>query len=195
MRNKIVKTISCLFLLGAPLTGLAAADAHGKTPAAPEPEPVVEPEVPDAPANPLPRFITAPRAIFKDTEASDKEVTVSYADATFTVIGVLATWNVNSAAVAAILNKNFDRLSAKKISIVTLFSHDTKFTLKEWKKINKPKFRTGIAAIEFIDEQKNPKVPSLWAVDRKGRLIKHLETPTNVEIERLLNQLSNWTDF
>lgn len=164
-----------------------AAPAAAATPA--------EEVVPDPPATPLPRFIKAPEAIYVDTDAGGKEVTVDYKKSTFTVVGVLATWNARSAEVAMLLNKNFDKLRSKNISIVTLFSHDTKFTLKEWKKINKPKFQVGIASINFIDEQKNPKVPSFWSVDNKGRLIKFLETPANTDIEGFLNQLDGWTDF
>lgn len=162
------------------------------TPSAPETN---NEDLPDPPATPLPRFISAPRILYENTVEGGKEVTGTYSQSAFTVLGLLATWNPKSVELNTLLNKYSVLFREHGISLVVLFSHDTKFTLKEWKKLNKPNYQTELASINFIDEQKNPKVPTFWIANRRGQIVKFFELPSNNDLSSFFDKIIKWTEF
>jgi hypothetical protein len=108
---------------------------------------------------------------------------------------LLGTWNKQSEQVHLYFENNHDFFVERKIASVAAFSHDTIENLKVWAAKNKPRYLFGLAPTEFVDQLKNPKVPTCWLLSREGQLLRKFELPTQKDLGSVYDKLKLWTDF
>jgi hypothetical protein len=122
---------------------------------------------------------------------------VSFEPRTFrlSLVCLVGTWNKQSDQVHDYFEKNHSFFVERKIGAVAAFSHDTPENLKNWAEKRKPRYLFGLAQTEFVDQLKNPKLPSCWLLSREGQLLLKLELPTESDLGSVYDKLKLWTDF
>lgn len=122
---------------------------------------------------------------------------VSFDPRTFRLsfVCLLGTWNKQSDQVHAYFEKNHDFFVQRKIATVAAFSHDTAENLKTWSETRKPRYLFGLAQTEFVDQLKNPKLPTCWLLSREGQLLRKFELPNEADLGSIYDKLKLWTDF
>jgi hypothetical protein len=108
---------------------------------------------------------------------------------------LFGTWNKQSDQVHLYFEKNHEFFVERKIAAVAAFSHDTIENLRVWGEKYKPRYLFGLAPTEFVDQLKNPKVPTCWLLSREGQLLRKFELPTEKDLSSVYDKLKQWTDF
>lgn len=108
---------------------------------------------------------------------------------------LLGTWNKQSDQIHDYFEKNHSFFVERKIGAIAAFSHDTAENLKNWAEKRKPRYLFGLAQTEFVDQLKNPKLPSCWLLSREGQLLLKLELPAESDLVAVYDNLKRWTDF
>jgi hypothetical protein len=83
----------------------------------------------------------------------------------------------------------------RHVGVLGYASHDTMTELQKWQDFVRPEFPLGMAPLDIIVREKNPKLPTLWLASSNGQLITRLSLPTDEEVKDLLDKLLLWTEF
>ncbi|NBW82063.1 hypothetical protein EBR21_09960 [bacterium] len=186
--GRLVFSIAVCLLLR---TAFASSSAAASSPA-PGAVPVGEKATPNP--EPYRRRITLP--YLKLLAPGQKQaITFEPRDWRFSYICVVGTWNKQSLLVHNYFQKNIDFFVRYKIAVVGAFSHDTIENLTAWAEQMKPRYLFGLAQTEFVDNLKNPKVPSCWLLSREGQILMKHETPTEEVLGSVYDKLKQWTEF
>jgi len=151
-----------------------------------------------ASATPWPRRIFLPTLVLEDVPgwtAPGATRRALSADARFTIVAVLASWNPASSPLAAWLTSVAVSLSARRVRVVGAFSNDTAPSVLRFLTRERPRFEAGLAPAEFLKELGNPKVPTVWVVNPRGEIVTRKELPNETEMKRIAEDLARWTDF
>lgn len=173
------------------------ADAKDATAAKPEekvPEKSHPSAVPSPSFSPYPRNIHFPRVPIVSLETKN-ELFYQFSDNRYTFLYVMGTWNPRTLELVKILNAQVPEYRKRFVGLLGVFSHDTSESVKQFVEANKPLFTVTLATAKFIEEFKNPKVPTFWLIDKKGRIVQTLAIPTNQQIEELHQKVLFWTKF
>ncbi|MBM3381268.1 MAG: hypothetical protein FJY29_02390 [Betaproteobacteria bacterium] len=167
------------------LTPLAWAAASGSVPAGNKPTPDPSPYERKVSLPPL--VLLAPDQT-KGQSFEPQKYRLSF-------VCLLGTWNKQSDQVHLYFEKNHEFFVERKIAAVAAFSHDTAENLKLWAEQRKPRYLFGLAPTEFVDQLKNPKVPTCWLLSREGQLLRKFELPSEKDLGSVYDKLKRWTDF
>lgn len=192
--------ITCLILYFGMIAGIAFAatpptDAEKKKEAPAKDAPQGETSSKDLPlipanATPLPNHIKIPS--IRLANATDE---YNFKSNRYTLVAVFGTWNARTAEVAMRINDQIPALKSRGMGAVGVFSHDTVESLTQWTVKNKPHFPVGLSTNRFIDELRNPKVPTLWIVDDRGFIMHRSELPSHTDLNVIFAKLQLWTEF
>lgn len=166
---------------GAPASAAGHGGGHGE-------------KEPEKDVTPLPRRIAGPKLSFEDVDGEGPS-TFDYKRYHYTLVTVFGTWNKRSAEFVKLINPYIPEFKKRNIFVLALFTHDTKTTIRDWRKVTNADFKLGLASIQFIDALKNPKVPTFWLVNNLGNTLYYGELPRSDEVEGVLKNLLRWTDF
>lgn len=174
------------------------ADTKSGSSAPAEAKAAVKPAV-KAEATPMPRYIHLPavelQTISANSEGALEKLTYDFSRKRFSLVFVFGSWNRRSQEIAVKINERMGFFDERHIGVVGVFSHDTKISLQKWQKDVGPRFLIGLAANDFIERLRNPKVPTLWLVNNRGEIMHRSELPTNKELDGLFSKVTLWTDF
>ncbi len=197
---KTKQRISCLILYlgmccGSAFASNSAADAEKKKEALAKVAQQGEPSAKDLPlipanATPLPNHIKIP-----NIRLANESEEYNFKSNRYTLVAVFGTWNARSAEVAMRINDQIPALKSRRMGAVGVFSHDTVESLTQWTAKNKPHFPVGLSTNRFIDELRNPKVPTLWIVDDQGFIMHRAELPSHTDLNVVFAKLQLWTEF
>jgi hypothetical protein len=113
----------------------------------------------------------------------------------FSYLCVVGTWNRQSDHIHQFFAKHHDFFNRYKIAAVSAFSHDTVENIAAWSALTKPQYLFGLAQTDFVDQLKNPKVPTCWLISREGQILMKHETPTESQLSEVYTKLKQWTEF
>lgn len=159
-----------------------------------EAPPAAKGKDPKAEVTPLPRRIKAPKLYF-DSVDDGKRVEHDYKKHRYTFAGILGTWNRRSSELVKLIEPYIPELNRRGITAIGVFSHDTRSSIIDFKKVTSTKLLLGLAPVEFVDELQNPKVPTFWLANNQGNTLFYSELPSDKEIIEILQKLLRWTDF
>jgi hypothetical protein len=145
-------------------------------------------------ANVCPRYIPAPKLAFTAVPPM-QENTWNYTDFRYSLVFIFSSWNKRSEEIATFIRPHMPEFKRRKVGVFGLASHDTALELQKWQDALRPNFPVGIASVDFIVQEKNPKLPTLWLVSSAGQLVTRQILPEDDEVQALLQKLLLWTDF
>ncbi|APJ04441.1 hypothetical protein [Silvanigrella aquatica] len=144
---------------------------------------------------PLPRHVEFPTVTYGKEQSVEGEMELNLATKNFWYVVVISSWNPKSKEITSILNHNYKVFESRKIGVIGLFSTDTVTSVSDWRTQNKPLFETGFASRNFLDALKNPKIPSVWVLGRRGEILQRLEIPSKEDMQKSVQRVMIMTGF
>lgn len=139
-----------------------------------------------------PRHIESPDVSFAATPSAENW---NYKKFRYSMVIVLASWNTRCTELALILRKHVLEFKRRHIGLLGIASHDSGEEVAKWLKEYRAGFPIAFASYNFIKEEGNPPLPTIWISDNKGFLLKRIELPTNNDVLEIIKNLYQWTDF
>ncbi len=179
--------------------GAEAKDAHGGDGVGPASGKQPKPEVDckkgrSDGANICPRMVAAPELEMQPIEPSRNEKW-DYTEYRYSVIILMSSWNRRSEELTRVVRPYIPAFAKRHIGVLGYASHDSYAELLKWQDALRPGFPLGLAPIETIVREKNPKIPTVWIASSSGHLVTRLITPTDAELKDILEKLLLWTEF
>lgn len=210
----VASAVAALFLQQAYANEAPKADAHGaeapkaeshgggEAPAAEGATPSTKSRKPDVDCkanrkdggNICARIIPAP-AIEMEPVPPNKNTAWVYTDYRYSIILLFSSWNRRSEDLARIARPFIDEFKRRRVGLLGFASHDQQTELQKWQDAVRPPFPIGIAPLEVIMREKNPKLPTVWIANSNGELVTKLTLPSDEEFKSILDKIIQWTEF
>ncbi len=145
--------------------------------------------------HPLPRHIFLPYITYSRVPDERGEFELDFADHHYWLIVMISSWNERSADIVKIFNTHMSEFNTRDIGVIGLFSQDTLKSIETWRQKNKPLFNNYFASRNFLDSLKNPPIPQIWLLGKKGEILLKYDLPTVQQIDTLIEKSLILTNF